>query len=154
MSTSSSCLYVNYCSWVNWPQHSFTLKIQAGTFHSIVSWLYHIFSQSRSYWPYWMHLLIQSCTNVAVDRCVTKTDVSNVNENKQRNKNEKWITRNRLVISYNWKRHHRYKSHFAYFFQNINISNCSRLTKPCDCWNTIGSLRKASGVSMNLCYVF
>ena len=30
-----------------------------------------------------MHLLIQSCTNVAVDRCVTKTDVSNVNENKQ-----------------------------------------------------------------------
>ena len=27
MSTSSSCLYVNYCSWVNWPQHPFTLKI-------------------------------------------------------------------------------------------------------------------------------
>ena len=25
----------------------------------------------------------------SVDRCVTKTDVSNVNENKQRNKNEK-----------------------------------------------------------------
>ena len=27
MSTSSSCLYINYCSWVNWPQHPFTLKI-------------------------------------------------------------------------------------------------------------------------------
>ena len=27
MSTSSSCLYINYCSWLNWPQHPFTLKI-------------------------------------------------------------------------------------------------------------------------------
>ena len=27
MSTSSSCLHVNYCSWVNWPQHPFTPNI-------------------------------------------------------------------------------------------------------------------------------
>ena len=46
-------------------------------------------SRDRTDRTAWMHLLIQSCTNVAVDRCVTKTDVSNVNENKQRNKNEK-----------------------------------------------------------------
>ena len=26
MSTSSSFLYVNYCSWVNWPQHPFGKK--------------------------------------------------------------------------------------------------------------------------------
>ena len=41
---------------------------------------------------YWFRVR-QRCTNLAVDRCVTKTDVSNVNKNKQTNKNEKWITR-------------------------------------------------------------